>query len=213
MVKKYTILTLCFCLMTLFTSVVGAQTVGRGDRGTLVSYVQELLITQGYLIDTADGIFGNNTEYAVKVFQKDKKLTVDGRVGSETLGALEENNKKFSNGQASRNIRSNTEVARYKSRGTPTSYRKVLTMSATAYSSEDPGNGKYTAGGHILKKGYVSVDPDVIPLGTELYIEGYGYAIADDTGGAIQGNRIDLGMNSHSEAIEFGSQTVRVYIL
>ena len=53
----------------------------------------------------------------------------------------------------------------------------------------------------------------IIPLGTQLYIEGYGYAIADDTGGAIVGNRIDLGMDSRAEALEFGRQDVVVHIL
>ena len=86
-------------------------------------------------------------------------------------------------------------------------------MSASAYSAEDPGNTAYTARGNLLRRGYVSVDPDVIPLGTKLYIEGYGYAVADDTGGAIVGNRIDLAMDSHGEAINFGLRTVKVYVL
>ena len=53
----------------------------------------------------------------------------------------------------------------------------------------------------------------MIPLGTRLYIEGYGEAIADDTGGAIVGNRIDLGMDSRDEALDFGRQDVVVHIL
>ena len=53
----------------------------------------------------------------------------------------------------------------------------------------------------------------MIPLGTAVYVEGYGYAVADDTGGDIIGNRIDLAMDSHGEAIDFGRQTVKVYIL
>ncbi len=88
-----------------------------------------------------------------------------------------------------------------------------MTMNATAYSAYDPGNSSYTARGNLLKRGYVSVDPDVIPLGTAVYVEGYGYAVADDTGGDIIGNRIDLAMDSHGEAIDFGRQTVKVYIL
>jgi 3D (Asp-Asp-Asp) domain-containing protein len=59
----------------------------------------------------------------------------------------------------------------------------------------------------------VAVDPSVIPLGSRLFIEGYGYAIAGDTGGAIQGMRIDLCFNSYDEAIRFGRRTVKVYIV
>ena len=100
-----------------------------------------------------------------------------------------------------------------KERGVPTEYKKAISMDASAYSADDPGNSAYTARGNLLKRGHVSVDPDVIPLGTALYVEGYGYAVADDTGGAIIGNRIDLAMDSHGEAINYGRQKVMVYIL
>ena len=86
-------------------------------------------------------------------------------------------------------------------------------MHATAYSSQDPGNGNYTATGSRLKKGIVSVDPKIIPLGTKIYVEGYGYAIADDVGGAIKGHRIDLAFDSRYDALQFGRQNVTVYIL
>ena len=97
--------------------------------------------------------------------------------------------------------------------GVPNKYSKVLTMEASGYSSQDPGNGKYTATGSRLRKGLVSVDPKLIPLGTRLYIEGYGYAVADDVGGAIKGHRIDLAFDSRAEALQFGRQSVKVYIL
>jgi 3D (Asp-Asp-Asp) domain-containing protein len=61
--------------------------------------------------------------------------------------------------------------------------------------------------------GVVAVDPRVIPLGTRLFVEGYGSAIAGDTGGAIKGNRIDLCFNSDDEAEKVGRRTVRVLIL
>jgi 3D (Asp-Asp-Asp) domain-containing protein len=59
----------------------------------------------------------------------------------------------------------------------------------------------------------VAVDPRVIPMGTRLFIPGYGVAIAGDTGGAIRGNRIDLGFNSLSDALRFGRRAVTVYRL
>lgn len=94
------------------------------------------------------------------------------------------------------------------------SYLKTLTMNATAYCE----TGSKTATGVWPTRNSngvstVAVDPNVIPLGTKLYIEGYGYAIAADTGGAIKGNKIDLYMNSNSECINFGRQNVTVHIV
>lgn len=86
---------------------------------------------------------------------------------------------------------------------------QVVTMIATAYSNP----GGRTATGQPAGYGDIAVDPSVIPLGTKLYIPGYGYGVADDTGGAIQGYRIDLCFNSVSQAIDYGRQVVQVYIL
>ncbi len=86
---------------------------------------------------------------------------------------------------------------------------QVLTVVATAYSNP----GGYTATGAPAGYGDVAVDPSVIPLGTKLYIPGYGFAVANDTGSAIQGYRIDLCFNSVTQAIDFGRQMVHVYIL
>ena len=93
-------------------------------------------------------------------------------------------------------------------------YTKVYEMEATAYTISDDGWSNRTASGMTTFVGMVAVDPDVIPLGTKLYIEGYGIAIAGDTGGAIQGNIIDLFFNSSSECYEFGRKHgLKVYIL
>lgn len=59
----------------------------------------------------------------------------------------------------------------------------------------------------------IAVDRNVIPLGTKVYVENYGYAIAEDVGGAIKGNKIDLYMNSVSAAMNWGRRTVTIYIL
>jgi 3D (Asp-Asp-Asp) domain-containing protein len=89
----------------------------------------------------------------------------------------------------------------------------ALEMIATAYTAACVGCSGYTATGYRAGRGIVAVDPRVIPLGTHLFIPGYGFAIAGDTGGAIIGNRIDLGFNSESDAIQFGRRTIRVYTL
>ena len=94
-------------------------------------------------------------------------------------------------------------------------YSKVLVMNATSYTNDPSENGGYgtTRLGTPLRYGVVAVDPKVIPLGTKLYIEGYGYAVAEDTGGAIKGNRIDLCFTSRAQADNFGRRNVKVYIL
>lgn len=95
--------------------------------------------------------------------------------------------------------------------------RKVFTMIATGYSADPAENGGNTSGrsslGLKVGHGVVAVDPKFIPLGTRLYIEGYGYAIAADTGGAIRGNRIDLGHDSSSKARTVGRRSVVVHII
>jgi 3D (Asp-Asp-Asp) domain-containing protein len=63
------------------------------------------------------------------------------------------------------------------------------------------------------QRGTVAVDPRVIPLGTRLYVPGYGEARAEDTGGAIQGYRIDLFFPTREEALAWGRRTVEVEIL
>ncbi|NLK97930.1 MAG: DUF348 domain-containing protein [Epulopiscium sp.] len=100
-------------------------------------------------------------------------------------------------------------------------YKKVLTMSATAYTASYKDTGKspshpgygITYTGTRARVGTVAVDPRVIPLGTKMYVEGYGYAVAEDIGGAIKGNKIDLYFNTLKEANNFGRQQRKVYIL
>lgn len=89
----------------------------------------------------------------------------------------------------------------------------ALTMVATAYTAGCSGCSGITASGRPAGHGIVAVDPSIIPLGTRMYIPGYGEAVAGDTGGAIHGNRIDLGFNSYADAISFGRRAVTVYLL
>lgn len=91
--------------------------------------------------------------------------------------------------------------------------KEVITMEATAYLPTDGGGDGITATGIRARHGVVAVDPNVIPLGTRVYIPGYGEAIAGDTGGDIVGNRIDVVLEDYGSAMQFGRRTVDVYIL
>lgn len=92
-------------------------------------------------------------------------------------------------------------------------YTDVMGMEATAYLPTDGSAEGITAMGIPATYGIVAVDPDIIPLGTRVYIPGYGEALAADTGGAIYGYRIDLCMENYYEAMDFGRQTVTVFVL
>jgi len=111
--------------------------------------------------------------------------------------------------------------------GTLIEYEGILQFEATAYCAcyeccgKHPGNKWYgiTATGTRAKVGTIAVDPRLIPLGTKVYVEGlygaknYGYAVAEDTGGAIKGEIIDLYFNTHRETVNWGRQQVNIYIL
>lgn len=104
------------------------------------------------------------------------------------------------------------------SRGGEVPYSKSLKVRATAYSNNGGDGNGYTASGRKTLRdpsGYstIAVDPRIIPLGTRLYVEGYGYAIAADTGGAIKGNTIDVFFNSSSEVYNWGVKYVNIYVL
>ena len=86
---------------------------------------------------------------------------------------------------------------------------KTYQVEATAYSY----TGELTATGVKPRVGLIAVDPKVIPLGSRVYVEGYGYAIAADTGGAIIGNRVDIFLNSERECVNWGRKPVKLYLL
>ena len=97
--------------------------------------------------------------------------------------------------------------------GTNSDYLATHSMSATAYT----GHGLTALGLKPVRDpnglSTVAVDKNVIPLGSKVYVEGYGYAIASDTGGAIKGNKIDLYFNTLEECYSFGRRTVTVHVI
>jgi N-acetylmuramoyl-L-alanine amidase len=94
---------------------------------------------------------------------------------------------------------------------------KKVDVKATAYTAYCDGCIGITKTGVDLRENpeakVIAVDPSVIPLGSKVYVEGFGYARAEDTGSAINGNRIDIFMPSEEGALEWGAQDVTVKIL
>ncbi|MFD2045585.1 ubiquitin-like domain-containing protein [Ornithinibacillus salinisoli] len=103
------------------------------------------------------------------------------------------------------------------SSGNKPSGGKEFTMTASAYTASCSGCSGYTTTGINLNDNpnmkVIAVDPSVIPLGSKVWVEGYGEAIAGDTGGHIQGNRIDVHVPTKSAAYSWGVRTVKVKII
>ena len=174
--------------------------ITKGMHGPGVVDVQNKLINAGYMSGTADGVF-DTTINALKKFQADKGMKADGVCGIMTYAALE-------------NAQYETEDIAWEEPVTESpKFKRSVYVDATAYSSQDPGLGLYTARGSLVGHGIISVDPNFIPLGTRVYIPGYGEAVADDTGGAIVGNRIDIAFDTYDEAINFGRKEIEIYII
>lgn len=104
------------------------------------------------------------------------------------------------------------------SRFTPR-FQKEMWVTATAYTKDTcgkkPNHPTYgiTRTGTKARYGVIAVDPKIIPLGTRVYVPGYGYARAEDTGGAIKGHRIDLCFENTKEAKKYGVKKIKIYIL
>lgn len=179
-------------------AALGERTMAKGTTGSDVSQLQGSLKKLGYFNGKEDGVYGVETEAAVKNLEKDKGLTDDGIADVQLQGNLPQAEKSSA----------------------PADYKQEVDIVATAYASGPHDNGKWgslTQIGTQVRPGIIAVDPKVIPLRSRVYIEfpdGHSvYATAEDTGGAIKGNRIDIAMSSVSEAYDFGIQNVKVYVL
>ena len=159
------------------------------------------------------------------MFEGEKKVITKGEVGQKTeslkntyVNGVLETTEVIKSEITKDPVKEVVEVGTKKAAAAPNgkNAKRVIVMQATAY---DPSAGSKTAMGTRARVGAVAVDPRVIPLGSKLYIESmdgfasYGYATAEDTGGAIKGNRIDLFYNSNAEANRFGRRNVKVYVL
>ncbi|MFT5873959.1 MAG: hypothetical protein ACI8WT_002919 [Clostridium sp.] len=166
-----------------------------------------------------------------------KKVIQKGKIGQKviTSAVVYENGKEISRNLVSEKFESEpvkeiialgTVGVYTPSRGGDISYTEKMNVRATAYTADfnctgkspgDPYFGITSTGARAKRDadGYstIAVDPRVIPLGTKVWVDGYGYAIAEDIGGAIKGDHIDLYFSSTDEMWDWGSRKVDIYIL
>lgn len=219
------------------------STLSKGDKGKKVVVLQQTLHILGYYNGRLDGLFGPLTHRAVVEFQTAQKITVDGLAGPQTYGKLNEivnspgrvpigYSKVMTRVLAiqtaadvavssSRNQYKSKESSSQSSASSNSSSNdnqgKVMKVEATAYTAYCKGCSGITYTGLDLRKNpdkkVIAVDPNVIPLGSKVEVEGYGVAIASDIGSAIKGHKIDLFMPSREDALKFGRRTLTITVL
>ena len=156
----------------------------------------------------------NNDIYAVNINNIDKSINIDFKSKSETIiNDLNIHNKNIEEKKVD-DVLSTTNSDNIKIESNPTNnYKEVYTMMSTAYAGDTITYMGTTPVRDPDGISTIAVDPSIIPLGSKVYIPGYGLAIASDTGGLINGNRIDLFLNSEDECINWGVQTVSLYLI
>ena len=176
------------------------DTIKLGMTGEGVVDLQNKLIERGFYEGEADGIADADTINALKDFQSSCGMKADGICGRRTYAALDR-------------VEEPINLNEYEFSSEVPDYSRVIRVEATAYSSAEPGLSSYTALGTVCQRGVIATDPNIIPLGTRVFIPGYGYAVAEDTGGAIVGHKIDVAFDTIAECYEFGRQFIDIYIL
>lgn len=156
----------------------------------------------------------NNHIYAVNINNIDNSINIDFKSKSETIiNDLNIHNKNIEEKKVDDAL-STTNSDNIKIESNPTNnYKEVYTMMSTAYAGDTITYMGTTPVRDPDGISTIAVDPSIIPLGSKVYIPGYGLAIASDTGGLIKGNRIDLFLNSEDECINWGVQTVSLYLI
>lgn len=168
-----------------------------------------------------DGVVGPNTYAAlihnpVRGREKAKQDAVsDQSSKKEVVESISTGPDKSVEKKGDPNTHQNAEQD-HKSQKTDQDNVKTLYVESTAYTAHCSGCSGVTATGINLLKNpdskVIAVDPSVIPLGSKVWVQGYGYAVAGDTGGAIDGKRIDVFMPSQSDAMNWGRKTVKVKV-
>ena len=171
--------------------------------------------------DTVAVVYENNTEEAEPAQTEEQPEETEDEDLSEIPEDItlddEEGEKKSAPQEGAISLFDLPQWLEFDENGLPSEYKEVLTGKACAYTAEP---GALMSTGDAVFQGYVAVDPDIIPYGSELYIvaedgEVYGYAIAGDTGYSVKAGHIivDLFMNEYDDCIQWGNKPVNVYVL
>nr|WP_201450141.1 3D domain-containing protein [Pontibacillus sp. HMF3514] len=184
---------------------------------TIMTSIVGLLIVLGLVGNTVvdqKGLHAESIKDEHKENTSDKKDTTakDVETSKKNLEKKEAKTKRFK--KVEKPAKKATKNTRTKA---ASKSKKKITMEATAYTANCTGCSGITRTGINLKANpnqkVIAVDPNVIPLGTRVYVEGYGTAIAGDTGGDIKGNRIDVFIPNRQDALNFGRRQVTVTVL
>jgi 3D (Asp-Asp-Asp) domain-containing protein/LysM repeat protein len=166
-----------------------------------------------YTVKQGDTIWGIAKEYKVSVKQVKKWNKLSSSIIRPGKKLLIYNPTTLSKNKKDTSVKKTTKPKAQ----APKKSTKVITVKATAYTASCTGCTGITKTGFNLKanpnKKIIAVDPTVIPLGSKVYVEGYGKAIAADIGGAIKGKRIDVFIPTKKAAIKFGVKRLKVTIL
>lgn len=187
------------------------KVIAEGKEGTIVK-------TYEITLENGEEVNRELVTEEVKEASQNKVIAIGTKEEQSDLVTLSNKTSKSTNENEEQQPKSTQENKEQpKSETSNESDGEVIYMKATAYSADCNGCSGITATGINLKadrnKKVVAVDPNVIPLGSTVWVEGYGTAIAGDTGGAIKGNRIDIHVPTHSEAMGYGIRTVKVKVI
>ena len=185
---------------------------------TKSSFIEKILTEEKGILFTTQFIEDPTLEIGkTKILQEGREgkeiITFKLSFHKEILYSKELINSKISE-PTMRRVAKGTKII-WRTINTPTGelkYWRNLNVYATSYDPNCTGCSNTTATGMRAGYGVIAVDPNIIPLGTQVYIPGYGTAIAGDTGGSIQGNVIDLGFNDLSEGW-WSSKYTNIYLL
>lgn len=190
------------------------RVVVNGKEGKLVQHIEKVF-QDGELVSkkmVGKSVANNRVDKVIAVGTKAKPVVKEPEI--QTVSAQTSTTKKATTTNSKKTSASGSKVITVS--GTSFKYSKVLkNVSMTAYSSEEPGIGTKTASGTRVTEGRtIAVDPKVIPIGWWVYIEGLGFRRAEDTGGAIKGNKIDVYYDSVKHALNFGRKKGKtVYVI
>ncbi|WP_249872108.1 3D domain-containing protein [Oceanobacillus saliphilus] len=154
--------------------------------------------------------------------QSEQTASVENQVteteqAEETVSSMENNEQEVDTAEVNTQNTEEKAAAQTQETQTEEPAGRTFSVEATAYTAGCNGCSGITATGINLNNDpyakVIAVDPNVIPLGTNVYVEGYGYAVAGDTGGAIKGNKIDIHVPTKTEAYNWGRRTVKITIL